>query len=224
MVMLQVTESRTVATRGSAEIVGKVTQSPSWRKRPVPGSRAFEPVLEAVVTLAGGRGWTGPVVVHLNVTRVDVGEGAAGGLGVEVAVRDAMLKFLYRSDGREHHQLGAMRLHPPRGDALAALKPFGESERSGPASGLPPLAHFSDNRDVRCVTGQKRLSKGQEVEYVGEERTPRLEPFGTASEIWVESEESQTHDDVYLFSCRMRDGRWEMSQPGYGRHFKPRTN
>jgi hypothetical protein len=66
--------------------------------------------------------------------------------------------------------------------------------------------------------------KGQEVRYIGEERTPRVDPFHPAVEIWVQSDESQVHEDVYLFSCRMPDGRWEMGQTGYGRHFKPITN
>ena len=68
--------------------------------------------------------------------------------------------------------------------------------------------------------GSKRFSKGQEVVYVGLERTPRAEPFGSAVEIWVESDEVPTRPDVYLFSCRMPDGSWEMSQPGHGSHFK----
>jgi len=224
--MPQVVEWREVSPRASP-ILGTVTQEPCWRKRALPGSDAFEPVIEVLVTLTGGSGWPGPVVVRLNVTRLDVGVCTTCGLGVDALARETMREFLDRSNGIELLRLKTMRMNPPRGAALEALEIFGQVGKDTPLFGLPPAEYYSENtglRAVRAVTRRKRLSKGQEVEYVGEERTPRVEPFGSAREIWVETEESEGHDDVYLFSCRMSDGRWEMGQPGYGRHFRPRTN
>jgi hypothetical protein len=63
--------------------------------------------------------------------------------------------------------------------------------------------------------------QGDEVLYVGQERTPRVEPFNSAVEIWVEALLLPAEGDyLYLFSCRMPDGTWEMGQLGNGRDFK----
>jgi hypothetical protein len=164
------------------------------------------------------------VIVSLNVTRLDVGICTTCGLGVEEPARDAMRRFLFGSDGAELSRLKALRLAPPRGGDLEALPFFGESGGASPLFGLPPPEYYSERNPFLPKEGLGRLSKGQEVKYIGEERTPRVDPFHSAVEIWVESEESQVHEDVYLFSCRMADGRWEMGQTGYGRHFKPITN
>jgi len=220
--MLQGVETR--AGAATPELVGRVTRGPSWRKRPIPGSDSFEPILEALVTLTGGIGWSGPVVVPLNVTRLDVGVCTTCGLGVEAPAREAMRRFLEGSNRVEELRLKSMRLCPPAGSVLEALPLFGEFRGAGTMHGTPRAEHCSDRGDRPPRTRPSRFSRGQEVVYVGEEHTPRAEPFGSAREIWVETEESQSHDDVYLYSCRMLDGTWEMGQPGYGRHFKLRVN
>ena len=62
--------------------------------------------------------------------------------------------------------------------------------------------------------------RGEEVVYVGQERSPRVEPFASALEIWVEDQILPAWGDLYKFSCRMPDGSWEMGQVGYGRDFR----
>jgi hypothetical protein len=62
------------------------------------------------------------------------------------------------------------------------------------------------------------------VVYVGQERRPRVEPFASALEIWVEAHLSPADGDLYLFSCRMPDGHWQMGQQGQGCDFKTKIN
>jgi hypothetical protein len=82
---------------------------------------------------------------------------------------------------------------------------------------------FGDQKVAAHIVEPVRFQKGDEVIYVGQERTPREEPFASATEIWVESADAlQAEDDIYLFSCRLKNGRWEMGQQGYGRHFRLR--
>jgi hypothetical protein len=118
--------------RVSGALVGKVTQPPRWRKRRVPGCHEFEPILEAVVTLTGVSGWPAPMLVWLNVTRLDVGVCTIWGLGVEVLAREAMRRFLHRSKDLELAKLRELRSKPPRGAALAALECFGPPKEPAP--------------------------------------------------------------------------------------------
>jgi hypothetical protein len=105
-------------------IVGKVTQAPSWRKRALRGNPgAFEPALVAIVTLTGGPGWLGPMIVWLDVTRLDAGVGSTSPSLLDPA-RDTMRRFLHRSNDYELAKLNEMRLRPPSGAALAALETF----------------------------------------------------------------------------------------------------
>jgi hypothetical protein len=67
---------------------------------------------------------------------------------------------------------------------------------------------------------QEGLVEGEEVVYVGRELMRPLEPFASAVEIWVETPLLPLWGNLYLFSCRMPDGTWEMGQVGYGRDFR----
>jgi len=106
-------------------IVGKVTSPPSWRKRAITrfGVSSFEPVIVAVVTLTGGNGWLGPLVLRLDVTRLDSGV-CESSPGLQEPARETMRSFLYRNNGSELMKLNAMRMNPPTGADLAALEAF----------------------------------------------------------------------------------------------------
>jgi hypothetical protein len=75
------------------------------------------------VTLTGGSGWLGPMVVRLDVTRLDAGV-CSTSPGLLDPARDTMRRFLYRSNGFELLKLNEMRMSPPTGAALAALDTF----------------------------------------------------------------------------------------------------
>jgi hypothetical protein len=106
-------------------IVGKVTSPPSWRKRATTkgGTQSFEPVIVAVVTLTGGSGWLGPMVVRLDVTRLDAGV-CTSSPGLQEPARETMRRFLYRNNGSELLKLNAMRMSPPKASELMNLEPF----------------------------------------------------------------------------------------------------